>query len=123
MKPEDTINRLTNMANDIHSSYDDAKHISKDKQLDIYALAEAIKHLTWIPVTKELPKEHLCDDGWYDPSDYVIICSTSGLQYISRCWKHRKVNFDHIWIDVPSYISNDIIAWRPCLESYKGETE
>ena len=68
----------------------------------------------WISVSERLPEENVCDDGYHEPSERVLIQSRNGRMYTSRYWSRGKKN---LWIDL-NY-PEDIIAWQPLPEPYK----
>ena len=81
----------------------------------------------WIPVTERLPEELLCDDGYVEPSNPVLICFSNGAVLISRYWGNRRSKIerpvDYLnWTDQPSW-RQDPIAWMPLPEPYKAEKE
>lgn len=46
--------------------------------IKIYELLDKLEQeYIWIPVTEELPKEHLCKDGYIEPSDYYWFGETA----------------------------------------------
>lgn len=79
----------------------------------------------WIPVDKELPKENVCDDGYVEPSDYVLVCGNCGNYGVSRYWGNRKSKAENPnsykdWMDL-DWVAHTPIAWMPLPPSYKGE--
>ena len=73
----------------------------------------------WIPVSERLPQEHICDDGYHEPSDYVLVYMESGLMHVSRWWSR----FDERWVDLKYPTTDEVIAWMPLPEPYKAESE
>ena len=78
----------------------------------------------WIPVSKRLPKEHLCDDGYVEPSDYVLVWGDHGNYGVSRYWGNRKSksespNTYKDWMDL-DWVVQKPIAWMPLPEPYKA---
>lgn len=73
----------------------------------------------WIPVSERLPKENVCDDGYHEPSKWVLVQARNGHMYTTRYWTRDKKN---VWTDLE--YPEDIIAWQPLPEPYKkGGTE
>ena len=81
----------------------------------------------WIPVSERLPEEHLCDDGYVEPSNYVLVCGDCGGYGISRYWGNRRSkskdpNTYKDWVDL-NWAVQKPIAWMPLPEPYKAESE
>lgn len=79
----------------------------------------------WISVDKELPKENVWDDGYVEPSDYVLVFGDCGEYGVSRYWGNRKSKAENPnsykdWMDL-DWIAQKPIAWMPLPPSYKGE--
>lgn len=79
----------------------------------------------WISVDKELPKENVWDDGYVEPSDYVLVFGDCGEYGVSRYWGNRKSKAENPnsykdWMDL-DWIAQKPIAWQPLPPSYKGE--
>ncbi len=77
----------------------------------------------WIPCSEGLPEEHLCDDGYVEPSDYVLVCGDHGNYGVSRYWGNRRSKSEHPttykdWVDL-DWIMQKPIAWMPLPEPYK----
>ena len=68
----------------------------------------------WIPVSERLPEENVCDDGYHEPSKWVLVQARNGHMYTTRYWTRDKKN---VWTDLE--YPDDIIAWRPLPEPYK----
>lgn len=68
----------------------------------------------WIPASERLPEENICDDGYHEPSKWVLVQARNGHMYTTRYWTRDKKN---VWTDLE--YPDDIIAWRPLPESYK----
>ena len=94
------------------------------------ALDVAIKALKnephWIPVEHDLPKENYLDDGYVEPSQPVLVYMSYRTCKISRYWGHRKSKgtSDYVipdWMDLEDYEGDNVIAWMPLPESYRGE--
>ena len=69
--------------------------------------------ISWIPVSKELPREHVCDDGFIEPSDNVLILRKSGEYAFSRYWGSRESYKDRPWIDISYPTTDEVVAWMP----------
>lgn len=98
---------------------------------DVEALNMAIKALEqeprWIPVTERLPEEHLCNDGYIEPSDYVLVWGDNGNYGVSRYWGNRRSkakspNTYKDWVDL-DWVTQKPIAWMPLPQPYKAESE
>ncbi len=81
----------------------------------------------WIPVSEKLPKEHVGEDGYVEPSKYVLVIDDYKNYGISRYWGNRrsKAIDSYIysdWMDLERE-SQDVIAWMPLPEPYKAESE
>lgn len=104
-----------------HLSYEDGER-KVSTGGSAYALGHAFDDLplvtedNWIPVSKELPKEHICDDGYHEPSERVLVQTKGGIMYTSRYWSRNKKN---VWTDL-NY-PEEIVAWQPLPESYKED--
>lgn len=102
-----------------HLSYEDGER-KVSTGGSAYALGHAFDDLpsvtedNWIPVSKELPKEHICDDGYHEPSERVLVQTKGGVMYTSRYWSRNK---DNVWTDL-NY-PEEIVAWQPLPERYK----
>lgn len=77
----------------------------------------------WIPVSERLPEEHLCDDGYIEPSDYVLVWGDHGNYGVSRYWGNRRSksespNTHKDWVDL-DWVVQKPIAWIPLPEPYK----
>ena len=68
----------------------------------------------WIPVSERLPEENVCDDGYHEPSEWVLVQARNGHMYTTRYWSRDKKN---VWTDLR--YPDDIIAWQPLPEPYK----
>lgn len=69
----------------------------------------------WVPVSERLPKENVCEDGYHEPSKWVLVQARNGHMYTTRYWTRDKKN---VWTDLE--YPEDIIAWQPLPEPYKG---
>lgn len=82
----------------------------------------------WISVKDGLPKEHICDDGYVEPSDYVLVWGDHGNYGVSRYWGNRKSKIENLnsykdWVDL-DWVVQKPIAWMPLPEPYKeGEAD
>ena len=107
---------------------EDLPHYSPDEVAE--ALEMAIKTLEqrWIPVSERLPKEYLCDDGYVEPSDYVLVWGDHGNYGVSRYWGNRRSKSESPttykdWMDL-DWVVQKPIAWMPSLpEPYKEDAE
>lgn len=72
----------------------------------------------WIPASERLPEENVCDDGYHEPSKWVLVQTSGGQMYTSRYWSRDKEN---VWTDL-NY-PEDIVAWQSLPEPYKGGGE
>jgi hypothetical protein len=68
----------------------------------------------WIPVSERLPEENVLDDGYHEPSKWVLVQARNGHMYTTRYWTRDKKN---VWTDLE--YPEDIVAWRPLPEPYK----
>ena len=97
-------------------------------------LAEWLKELKqlreqprWIPVSERLPEEYLCNDGYIEPSDYVLVWGDHGNYGVSRYWGNRRSksespNTYKDWVDL-DWVVQKPVAWMPLPEPYKAESE
>lgn len=72
----------------------------------------------WILVSERLPEENVCDDGYHEPSKWVLVQARNGHMYTTRYWTRDKKN---VWTDLD--YPDDIIAWQPLPERYRKEGE
>lgn len=70
----------------------------------------------WIPVGEGLPEENICDDGYHEPSEWVLVQTSSGQMYTSRYWSRDKKN---VWTDLSYPTTEEVVAWQPLPEQYK----
>ena len=82
----------------------------------------------WIPVTERLPEENYLDDGYVEPSQPVLVYMSYHTCKISRYWGNRKSKgtSDYVipdWMDLEDYEGDNVLAWMPKPEPYKGVTE
>ncbi len=76
----------------------------------------------WIPVKEKLPEEHICDDGYVEPSDLVWITTADKRVLTSRYWGNRisKITEEsecrppeyYDWVEAELW-EDDVIAWMP----------
>lgn len=65
---------------------------------------------------EDLPTEYYLEDGYVDPSKYVLVCTSTKQYFVSRYWGHRRSKGTYIgnepndWVDLEFY--NDVIAWK-----------
>lgn len=81
----------------------------------------------WIPCSERVPSEHICDDGYVEPSDYVLVCGDHGNYGVSRYWGNRRTksespNTYKDWTDL-DWVVQKPIAWMPVPKPYKEENE
>ena len=112
---------------------DDMKLVNIDDVIEIFTnhiKAERIAGddtAQWISCNKRFPKEHVCEDGYVEPSKYVLVIDINGKYGISRYWGNRRSKASYPcnypdWMDLDQD-SQDVIAWRPLPETYKAESE
>lgn len=86
-----------------------------------------LEQTMWIPVSERLPEEGICDDGYVEPSDYVLVWGDHGNYGVSRYWGNRKTKTENPnsykdWMDL-EWVVQKPIAWMPLPEGYKEEEE
>lgn len=79
----------------------------------------------WIPTAKRLPKEHICADGYVEPSDMVFIKTVSGNVTVSRYWGNRQSKITeeaeergpeyYDWVEAELW-EDDVVEWMPFPE-------
>jgi len=94
---------------------------------DIKELLSVTSQPRWIPVSERLPEEYLCNDGYIEPSDYVLVWGDHGNYGVSRYWGNRRSksespNTYKDWVDL-DWVVQKPVAWMPLPESYKAESE
>ena len=99
--------------------------LDDEKYCDCYK--EEIPHEGWIPCSERLPEENICDDGYVEPSDYVLVFGDHGNYGVSRYWGNRKTKKENPnsfsdWMDLKWNVQKPI-AWMPLPEPYKGGDE
>lgn len=77
----------------------------------------AIEQTHFIPVEERLPKEHILDDGYVEPSDYALVLGDCKSLGVSRYWGNRRskeTNPDTYkdWMDL-DWVGEKVIAWIP----------
>ena len=82
----------------------------------------------WISVTERLPEENYLDDGYVEPSQYVLAYMSYHVCKVSRYWGHRKTKgtSDYVipdWMDLEEHDGDNVLAWMPLPEPYKGVAE
>lgn len=75
---------------------------------------DELKISQWIPTKEQLPKQNICDDGYLEPSEPVLIQTINNTFYVSRYWEKYK---SWSWIDIPKYI--EAVAWMSLPKPYK----
>lgn len=73
----------------------------------------------WIPVSEKPPEEHICDDGFHEPSESVLVQMKSGEMHTARYWSR----YDERWLGLDYPTTDEVIAWRSLPEPYKAESE
>jgi hypothetical protein len=73
----------------------------------------------WIPVSERLPEEHICDDGYHEPSKSVLVQMKSGEMHTARYWSR----YDERWLDLNYPTTDEVIAWMPLPKAYSEVTE
>lgn len=92
---------------------------ARNMLLDIYDIC--FDDDEWTSVGERLPKEHTCDDGFIEPSEYVLVQMKSGYMKVSRYWGSRERYRDRSWIDLDYPTTDEVVAWMPLPERYKAE--
>ena len=88
---------------------------------------KALEQTRWIPVSERLPEEYLCNDGYIEPSDYVLVWGDHGNYGVSRYWGNRRSKSESSntykdWVDL-DWVVQKPVAWMPLPEPYKAESE
>lgn len=84
---------------------------------ELAKLPSAQPEQRWIPVSERLPEEFICDDGYVEPSDYVLVWGDNGNYGVSRYWGNRcskseRPNTYKDWVDLDWEVQKPI-AWMP----------
>ena len=108
---------------DIVQSLSSLYPLQEFEERAIDTVLNAIPH--WIPVEQDLPKENYLADGYVEPSQYVLVCVNYHICKVSRYWGHRKSKgvSDYVipdWMDLEDWDSDNVVAWMPLPEPYKG---
>ena len=80
----------------------------------------------WIHVSKRLPEEHICNDGYVEPSEDVLVFTDHNQYAVSRYWGNRlskkddNPNKNDDWIDI-ILIGSKVVAWMPLPEPYEPQ--
>ena len=87
----------------------------------------ASEQTRWIPVSERLPEEFICDDGYVEPSDYVLVWGDHGNYGVSRYWGNRKSKIENPnsykdWMDL-DWVEQKPRAWMLLPEPYKEDAE
>ena len=96
-------------------------------QMSLDMAIRAIEQTRWIPVSERLPEEFICDDGYIEPSDYVLVWGDHGNYGVSRYWGNRKSktknpNSYKDWMDL-DWVVQKPIAWMSLPKPYKKSEE
>ena len=135
-----TINQIMERKDDLLVSVDDIKEIAineRNKAIDKFihiiqsnnSIADFMKDYLqeiaeeynngWISCSERLPKEKVCDDGYVEPSDAVLVFTKYGSCKVSRYWGNRRNKRDYYdWVDI-DYRKKEVLAWQPLPKPYK----
>ena len=88
---------------------------------------DSLSQPQWISVTERLPEENYLDDGYVEPSQYVLVYMSYHVCKVSRYWGHRKTKgtSDYVipdWMDLEEHDGDNVLAWMPLPEPYKWVT-
>ncbi len=87
------------------------KEYTTDEEYEAYQRAiDAVEQTTWIPVSKKMPPI----------AQRVLVSSNTGEVFIARFHSFGKWTFEPTGIGYV-YDKENIIAWMPVPEPYKGE--
>ncbi len=78
----------------------------------------------YISVNDHLPEERKCNDGYIEPSDYVLVVGNNGSYGVSRYWGNRRSKGDSPntykdWMDL-DWVAQKVIGWMPILKPDMG---
>ena len=109
----DELNRLGRNAFKDDTDYD-----------NFFAFVDSLPSVTpqeprWIPVTERLPEEHICDDGYVEPSSSVLVQLNNKEMKVSRYWGSRESYKDKPWIDLSYPTTLEVVAWMPLPKPYE----
>lgn len=93
-----------------------------DLATEVKALPAVTPTAKWIPVSERTPEEHVCDDGFVEPSVSVLVQLNNKDMKVSRYWGSRERYKDRPWIDLSYPTTLEVVAWMPLPEPY-GERE
>lgn len=79
--------------------------------IELAKIAIALQSQKWIPVNERLPKKPEIDGD----SDCYIVQTRRVAQPFIGYWDGRE------WTDEEVYVVDEVIAWMPLPEPYKGE--
>lgn len=73
-------------------------------ELYVDKIKKAVPENIMIPCSERLPDEHICEDGYVEPSEYCLVYE-NGNYAISRYWKNRKAMIEsgndyNYWTDL-----------------------
>ena len=85
---------------------------------------QTLEQTRWIPVSERLPEEHICDDGYVEPSKDVLVVTDHNEYAVSRYWGNRQSKKDDPnrysdWVDV-KLVGSNVIAWMPLPQPYRN---
>ena len=86
---------------------------------ELSKLPSAQPEQRWIPVSERLPEEHVCDDGFVEPSVSVLVQLNNKEMKVSRYWGSRESYKDEPWIDLSYPTTLEVVAWMPLPEPYR----
>lgn len=93
----------------------------------LIGIKKMLSEQRWIPVSERLPKELLCDDGYIEPSNYVLVWGDCGNYGVSRYWGNRRSKSESPdsykdWMDL-DWVAQKPIAWMPLPRPWEGEKD
>lgn len=73
-------------------------------EIFIDKIKKAVPANIMIPCSERLPEEHICEDGYVEPSKYCLVYE-NGHYSVSRYWAHRKELLEsghdfNVWTDL-----------------------